>query len=311
VLASVLGQRNGTPEQFATLVALVARYLGVPARVATGFRVLPHHGGPALTPGSYNVTTADAWSWVEIPVVGSGWVVLDASPGQFQPTNQPTQSASAQQRSSSAPPTRNALLTQGNNGHAVARKSPVTNTIANASKAVIIALSIVFGLLLIVVLLVVFGRKPLRAARRKRSPDPRTRLIAAWQESLDVLTEAGLPELRTLTSAEVATLTGEQFGARTQAETESLGNAANAVAYSTLTQVAEQDADTAWERHRVLRKQIRTQLDWRGRVAADLRYHRPGKNGRPVSPPSWAEDAQDRAQRRADRRRYRGRRRAH
>ena len=40
-----VNQRRATPEQFATLYAMVARYLGVPARVVTGFRM-----GPASTP---------------------------------------------------------------------------------------------------------------------------------------------------------------------------------------------------------------------------------------------------------------------
>jgi hypothetical protein len=309
VLASVLGHRNGTPEQYATLVALVARDLGVPARVATGFRVPAHGGGSLLSPGTYEVTSAEAWTWVEVPVVGSGWVVLDASPGRYVPTNQPTQKASTEPAASTAPPSQNALQTQRNNGNAVARPSKVPTAITSASKALIIALSIVFGLLVIALLLGLFGRKPLRAARRRRSPDPRARLIGAWQESLDVLTEAGLPELSTLTSAEVAALAGEQFGARPQAEAESLGTAANAVAYSVHTQVATQDADAAWERHRVLRKEVRAQLGWTGRMAASLRYHRPGKSTRPISPPSWAAEARDRAKRRADRRRYQGRRR--
>ena len=309
VLASVLGHRNGTPEQYATLVALVARDLGVPARIATGFRVPAHGGGSLLTPGTYNVTSAEAWTWVEVPVVGSGWVVLDASPGRYVPTIQPTQKASAEPNASTAPPSQNALQTQNNNGNAVARPSKVPTEITSASKALIIALSIVFGLLLIALLLGLFGRKPLRAARRRRSPDPRARLIGAWQESLDVLTEAGLPELSTLTSAEVATLAGEQFGARPQAEAESLGTAANAVAYSVHTQIATQDADAAWERHRVLRKEVRAQLGWTGRMVATLRYHRPGKSTRPISPPSWAAEARDRAKRRSDRRQYQGRRR--
>ena len=38
---AVTVNRSATPEQFATLVAMVARYLGVPARVVTGFRCAP------------------------------------------------------------------------------------------------------------------------------------------------------------------------------------------------------------------------------------------------------------------------------
>ena len=35
---AVTVDRAATPEQFATFFAVVARYLGVPVRVATGFR---------------------------------------------------------------------------------------------------------------------------------------------------------------------------------------------------------------------------------------------------------------------------------
>ncbi|MDT7549529.1 MAG: hypothetical protein QOE84_1923, partial [Actinomycetota bacterium] len=83
VLASIRGSHSGTPEQYATLMALIARKLGVPARIVSGFRIKLPNGTTNLPSGTYSVTTAEAWTWVEIPVRGLGWVVLDPSPGTY------------------------------------------------------------------------------------------------------------------------------------------------------------------------------------------------------------------------------------
>jgi Transglutaminase-like superfamily len=315
VLASILGPgHNGTPEQFATLVALVARDLGVPARVATGFRVVPPAGSSALPAGVYPVTTADAWSWAEIPISGEGWVVLDGSPAQVSPQKQQTQSAVSPTPSRSAPPSQNALVTQANSGHAVAGKSRTPSSAA-PKHALLIALLVVLGVLLVGVVAVLATRKRFRAARRRRAPDPRARLIGAWQESMDVLTEAGLPELTTLTSAEIAALTAEQFGTPSGRSAAALGASANAVAYHPSVAVSAEDADAAWTEQQALRKQVRTTLGVRERMTANLRYHRVKRVAAPVSPASWAtSDAAPSARRNAsprERGRYRGRRRAH
>ena len=324
VLASILGpSRYGTPEQFATLIALVARDLGVPARVATGFRVEPGDGSDRLVPGHYDVTTADAWTWAEVPINGVGWVVLDSSPARFSNGNKPTESGAPPPPSSSAPPSQNALITQGNAGHAVAPKSTVPHTGVAPTHALLIAVLVAIGVLLVIILVVLLTRKRVRAARRRRVPDPRARVIGAWRESLDVLAEAGMPDLSTLTSHEIATLTGEQFGAAAAAGAASLGTVANSVAYSTSTQVADADADAAWAKHRVVRKIVYRQLGMRGRIAAGLRYHRSGHLISPVSPGSWfEEDAERHAAARTRRKlgrdslnrsrgRYEGRRRSH
>jgi hypothetical protein len=288
VLASILGtSRNGTPEQFSTLLALVARELGVPARVVTGFRVRPPNGATSLPAAHYNVTTADAWTWVEIPLIGAGWVVLDASPGRFSVSNQPTETG-APPPSNSAGPTQNGSVTEGPNGHAVAPPGQVSTKSSSSSHQVLIVLLIVLGALLLAMVLMLAVRKPVRAMRRRRASNPRTRLIGAWQESLDLLTEAGLPELATLTNTEIAALTSQHFGAETGAQASTLGAAASAVAFNASTVIAPEQADQAWLQHRKLRTSVRGQLGIRARVAADLRYHRPLKGRPPTSPPSWA-----------------------
>jgi transglutaminase-like putative cysteine protease len=69
--------RAGHCEYFASALALMLRYRGVPARVATGYRL-----GPWIPGGRYFlVTQAEAHSWVEYydPASG-GWRVADPTP---------------------------------------------------------------------------------------------------------------------------------------------------------------------------------------------------------------------------------------
>jgi hypothetical protein len=289
VLASIVGtERSGTPEQYATLVALVARQLGVPARLVTGFRVTPPTGRSTLAAGRYDVTTAQAWTWVEIPVVGSGWVVLDASPSMYSNSRaRPTTTATTTPTPTTTP-TQNALITQSNHGHAIAPKSTVPSSPGSSQRALVVSLLITFGVLLLAALVLLALRKPVRRRRRQAAPDPRVRAMGAWRESIDVLTEAGLPDLSSMTSSEIVDVTGAQFGSESARQTALIGQTANTAAYSTLLTLAPQDADAAWQAERVLRRQVTRQLRGRERVLAWLRYHRVGPDQPTVGPTSWS-----------------------
>jgi transglutaminase-like putative cysteine protease len=70
-----LRDRVGFCEQFATTYALMARYLGIPARVAVGFTP-----GKQQPNGSYLVTTADAHAWPELYFTGVGWLRFEPTP---------------------------------------------------------------------------------------------------------------------------------------------------------------------------------------------------------------------------------------
>jgi hypothetical protein len=297
VLASILGStRSATPEQYATLVALVARAIGVPARLVTGFRLPPAGTGSTIDAGTHTVTTAQAWTWVEIPIRGRGWVVLDAAPGKYS-GQKPLPSASARPTTSPSPTsTQNALITTSNpNGHAVAPKSnvPKSQNVSGTTVAVVVLIALaVLALLLTLVLLL---RKRLRARRRRRPGDPRRRLLGAWQESLDVLVESGLPDLTYLTSAEVAARTKDYFGGETAAQALYIGDSANAAIFSPTSWVGAAEADAAWRAQVVLRKSVRRKLTLPQRVGAGLRYHRTARSRPLVGPSSWATAAKERA----------------
>jgi hypothetical protein len=312
VQASILGiNRAATPEQYATLFAMLARQLGVPARVVTGFRVPLGANATTLAPGTYNVTTADAWTWVEIPIRDNGWVVVDPSPGTYGTGAQQSVGAETSPSPSSAPASQNALVTQTNAGHAVAPKSPVPHKRPAAKTPLVIVAALIVAGFVVFVLALLLLRKRLRLARRRRTANARARLLGAWRESLDMLTEAGLPELSTLTTAEVAAATKEQFGSESAALAASIGNVANAVVFSTTMKVQPADADGAWQHHSDLRKLVRRRLPFRSRVVAGLRYHRSPPRKPVIGPTSWAAAARATAKKDRRRRQYRGRRRSH
>lgn len=69
--------KRGYCEHFATAMALMAREVGIPTRLVTGY--LPGDFNPFT--GFYEVKTAHAHAWVEAYLWGRGWVALDPTPG--------------------------------------------------------------------------------------------------------------------------------------------------------------------------------------------------------------------------------------
>jgi protein-glutamine gamma-glutamyltransferase len=69
-------QRRGYCEQFSSSLAVMARSLGIPARVATGY--VPGEYNPFT--GLYEVRASDAHAWVEVYFPGYGWSTFDPTP---------------------------------------------------------------------------------------------------------------------------------------------------------------------------------------------------------------------------------------
>jgi hypothetical protein len=69
-------QQAGYCSQFATAMAVMARQVGLPARVAAGY--LPGVINPMI--GAHTVRVGDAHAWVEIHFQKYGWVAFDPTP---------------------------------------------------------------------------------------------------------------------------------------------------------------------------------------------------------------------------------------
>ena len=112
-IAAFLQAKKGYCVHFASAMALMARQLGIPARVAVGF--LP---GEKQANGSWVITAKDAHAWPELYFEGVGWV-------RFEPTPR-AGDAPAREPSWSDPP---AGLLPGDSSSSV----PVTTPSATAS----------------------------------------------------------------------------------------------------------------------------------------------------------------------------------
>ncbi|MEU5692510.1 DUF3488 and transglutaminase-like domain-containing protein [Actinosynnema sp. NPDC020468] len=66
--------KTGFCEQYASAMAIMARAVGLPARVALGFTA----GYP--TEDALSITTQDAHAWVEVYFPGYGWMTFDPTP---------------------------------------------------------------------------------------------------------------------------------------------------------------------------------------------------------------------------------------
>ena len=70
--------KRGYCQHFAGAMALMLRYLGIPARVAAGFTT----GTYDADDGAWQVTDHDAHAWVEVWFDGWGWIPFDPTPGR-------------------------------------------------------------------------------------------------------------------------------------------------------------------------------------------------------------------------------------
>ena len=71
------GGRVGYCEQFAASMAVMARSLGIPARVSVGF-LEPEEIGP----GTFEYSSNDMHAWPELYFAGAGWVKFEPTPGE-------------------------------------------------------------------------------------------------------------------------------------------------------------------------------------------------------------------------------------
>lgn len=207
----------GYCQYFAGAMALMLRYLGIPARVAVGF------AAPRFDPASraWVVTDHDAHAWVEVWFRGYGWLPFDPTPaapgsgrakllarftqvggsGESAPTSGPriAKSNSAKAKESRA------------DGHHHADSAAHANRTQSGARD---GLSWWFVLLLVVAAVIgaiAATKEGLRRSRRA-TDDPR-RLAGAYREELaSFLLDQGMAQARNATVRELCELVRRQLG---------------------------------------------------------------------------------------------------
>src|SRR3712207_5895357 len=202
-------QRRGYCEQFASSLAVMARSLGIPARVATGY--VPGEYNPFT--GLHEVRANDAHAWVEVYLPGYGWSTFDPTPGfdstpwQYREASNPQGGQAfgflAKRTGEALAP---ALGAAGGLMRGVARLDPLS---------IILAGALVGGASL------VFGHPRKHLARRRRKPSTQrsikvsdARLYSRYRAITGALEEAGIARYPQETPGGDARRTAERVGER-------------------------------------------------------------------------------------------------
>ncbi|MEO7370733.1 MAG: transglutaminase domain-containing protein, partial [Ilumatobacteraceae bacterium] len=196
----------GNLQQFVTGFVLLARSLGVDARIATGYEIR----GSAT---SATIETSEATAWPEIRV-GGQWVSVDVLPQS--PVSDPPKSPQAGQ--SETPPAAQPLdpprVDQADPDKPV--EAPLPPAKARGWSAVrvwVLRGGLFTGLMLwpVVLFAVVVTWKKLRRRKGLKATDPARRVSTAWTLATDALVDAGATLQASHTNAELV-----EAGVRTQ-----------------------------------------------------------------------------------------------
>ena len=202
--------RAGFCQQFAGAYAVLARELGLPARVAVGFT-----GGALGSDGLWHVKDADAHAWPEVYFPGSGWVAFEPTPGRGSPD--PHQQAVT---GVTPPPVAAAPVTTAPPTTASPAGSPATNPLAPKDRSLdqttpaaahhhrtnlVLVVLLAAVVLPVAWALLLAGVGALIAFRRKaRATDVRSQVGLAWSDAREALTRERTPPRPSETPAEYA-----------------------------------------------------------------------------------------------------------
>ncbi len=285
-IVAFLHDKRGFCVQFASVYAVMARSLGIPARVAVGFTP-----GTLVGRDTYSVTSHDAHAWPEIYLSGLGWThIFDPTPGASTtsaggsnlPNEPPVPGAAVQTPTettpTTAPPTtpttQPATATTGVGPAVPANLTPPTVTTASSSHG--LSRWLLVPLILLILALVIGGyvalvltAKSRRRTRRRDDPDPAGAVAGAWEEALDRLREADLAPDPALTPLELARAAPTRTSPATEPPLRRLARAYTAVRYGDVV-TAPADADDAWnsvdELERALDEDLSRRERWRRRL---------------------------------------------
>ena len=201
--------QRGTREQFATAFVLLARSLGIEARVATGFVVAD--AGDAAPPspaGTLTLRSSDAVVWPEVQLADGSWLPFDPVPaeeatdGAPPPPEPQVQTPAAPQPPIAPPPDPENETTATDDTASTATDGAlsaiVTWTIRGVAGITVLMLPFLVAAGLIL------GVKQRRKRRRLTAPSPSDRIRGAWASATDVLVDAGLDIHDSATDAEIA-----------------------------------------------------------------------------------------------------------
>lgn len=207
-IATLLGSDPmvGDGEQYASAMALMARQMGLPARVVLGF--IPTDAQRKGDP--VTITSSDVEAWVEIDFSGYGWVPFDPTPPrtktpQKDSTTKPSDPQPQVVQPPPAPPEPvvppqdDTEQPQAQNSSRHATGASLWRRVAVVAGLTSVPIAVLAGPLLVVVAL-----KARRRRRRRGDRDVVARVAGGWDELLDVARDVRHPTSQLATRREAA-----------------------------------------------------------------------------------------------------------
>ncbi|MFD5827537.1 transglutaminaseTgpA domain-containing protein [Lentzea sp. NPDC060358] len=248
----LLDTREGTGEQFAAAYVVLARMLGIPARLVVGYRTPDRAAG-----GEYVVRNENAWVWPEVAVAGVGWVPLDPAGAAARGSGRDGGLAAATQSAREALPDtpRDPPVEPGSQTapQEQDRPFPWAAVVVPAAALVLLWLT---G---------VPAAKWLRAHGRRRRPGSAA-VQGAWLEARDRVREHRVPLTAGMTPVEMAAAAA---AAGLPGSADGLRRLASTVDFALWSGVSPDDQvrHDAWAAVRVVRRGLRAR-GWMARVRA-------------------------------------------
>jgi transglutaminase-like putative cysteine protease len=196
-IATFLDERRGFCQQFSGTFALMARSIGVPTRVATGFT----WGDPSTNADGqtvYTVTGRHTHAWPEVYFEGLGWVPFEPTPGRGLPGAARYTGATPEQDSEveQSPPSEQAApVTPPQVENQIEQPVPETPAAeeVTTSDGIGLDINIPWRLLIVPAIILLYIASMLgfwrfrRTRRRSRATDPGSKVANAWTEACETL----------------------------------------------------------------------------------------------------------------------------
>ena len=202
------GPMIGDQEQYAALMALMVRSIGIPARVVVGFAPSASGGGATELRGS------DLTAWVEVPFEGFGWVPFDPTPPADKPVTDTQERAQTERREVAVevPPALPQVppdTVDNESADQHPEDAPPPETAAGDSFMPVLLVAMLGWTLLVVAvfaapIVAILAIKARRRRRRLAAARPADRITGGWLELVDTATDAGYRPVPWQTRSEVA-----------------------------------------------------------------------------------------------------------
>ena len=252
----------GDEEQYAALLAALARSVDIPARVVMGFEV------PDGQEGTVSITGEDVTAWVEVNFEGKGWVRFDPAPDEDEdpsvPTEKEVEKPLPQVAQPPPPPAEPPKPPPGALSDSSDKDDPLKDP--TTSWVVYLGIGMIPLLLIGLAMLAVIIAKSVRRGRRRTRGLLPERIDGGWQEILDLLTDMGRRPDPLLTRAETA--------ARLESELPAMGAATLASRADRAVfgpdDLPDAASDEYWTQVLAARRSMSGSLPWRRRFFAAI-----------------------------------------